>query len=54
MEKKERKLIILELFEKKESIKVSDVLEILSVDRTTVFRDLRELIGDGRIEEVRK
>lgn len=54
MNKNERRIIILELFRIKETIKVSDILKRIQVDRTTIFRDLRELLSKGTIEEVGK
>lgn len=54
MQKNDRKVVILALFQTKETIKVSDVLEHLSVDRTTVYRYMRDLIASGEIEEVGK
>lgn len=54
MNKKERQAFILELFDQHDTIKVSDILEVVSIERTTVYRDFRELEKRNVIEEVGK
>lgn len=54
MNKKERLDFILKLLEQKETIKVSDILEVLKIDRTTVYRDFKELEKQNEIKEISK
>lgn len=54
MNKKERIDLILELLNKNENIKVWDVLEIITVDRTTIYRDFKELKKQWKIIEISK
>lgn len=54
MNKKERLNFILKLLEQKETIKVSDILEVLKIDRTTVYRDFKELEKQNEIKEISK
>lgn len=54
MNKKERLQFILNLLEKQETIKVSDILEVLKIDRTTVYRDFKELIKEWKVFEISK
>jgi len=54
MNKQERIHFILALLEQKETIKVSDILEVLKIDRTTVYRDFKELERQNEIQEVWK
>lgn len=54
MDKKERLNLILSLLEQKETIKVSDILEVLKIDRTTVYRDFKELEKRNEIREISK
>lgn len=54
MDRKERLIIILELLEKKENIKVSDILKIINVDRTSIYRDFKFLIKEWKIIEISK
>jgi DeoR/GlpR family transcriptional regulator of sugar metabolism len=46
MNKNERILLILDLLDQKETIKVSDVVDVLNVERTTIYRDFKYLIQD--------
>lgn len=54
MNKNERLAFILNLFKQKEIIKVSDILSVLNIERTTIYRDFKELILNNKIEEVSK
>jgi DeoR/GlpR family transcriptional regulator of sugar metabolism len=54
MNKKERLYFILELLEQKETIKVSDILAVLKIDRTTVYRDFKQLEIQNQIKEISK
>lgn len=59
MNKNKRQNLILELLHSRERIKVSDVLDLLQkegeeVERTTIFRDFKELIAAGNIVEIAK
>ncbi len=54
MNKQERLHFILELLNKQETIKVSDILELIKIDRTTIYRDFKELIKDGKVLEIAK
>lgn len=54
MNKSERLIIILDLLEKKETLKVWDVLEIINIDRTTIYRDFKSLIKDSTVIEISK
>ncbi len=54
MNKKERVAFILDLLDQKEAIKVSDVLEVLKVERTTIYRDFKYLIQNEEIVEIAK
>ncbi len=54
MNKQDRKKYILELLDRKETIKVSDVVEIADVERTTIYRDFTELTEQGLLQEIAK
>lgn len=54
MNKSERLIIILELLDKKETIKVWDILSIINVDRTSIYRDFQYLIKEWKIIEISK
>lgn len=54
MDKKERLITILELLDKKETIKVWDILSIINVDRTSIYRDFKFLIKEWKIIEISK
>lgn len=54
MNKSERLDFILSILKKQEIIKVSDVIGTLKLDRTTIYRDFKELVQEGKIEEVGK
>lgn len=54
MNKKERLDLILWLLKNKETIKVSDVLQVLKIDRTTAYRDFKELERINEIKEISK
>ncbi len=54
MNKKQRKNYILELLKKQEMVKVSDILEVFNIERTTVYRDFKELVSENLIEETLK
>lgn len=54
MNRSERLDFILSILKKQEIIKVSDVIGTLKLDRTTIYRDFKELVQEGKIEEVGK
>jgi len=54
MKKKDRISFILDLLDQKETIKVSDVLDVLKVDRTTIYRYFKYLIQNEEIFENKK
>lgn len=54
MNRNDRINLILNLLEKKETIKVWDVLKDINIDRTTIYRDFKNLIQDWKIIEVSK
>ena len=54
MNKKQRREYILELLKKQESVKVSDIINVFNIERTTVYRDFKELLNDNLLEEVSK
>ena len=54
MNKNERLLLILKLLDTNETIKVSDILERVSIDRTTIYRDFKSLIKNWKVEEISK
>lgn len=54
MNKKERLEFILHLLKQKETIKVSDILEVLKIDRTTIYRDFKQLEKQNEIKELSK
>lgn len=54
MDKKSRIILILDLLEKKQSLKVWDILEIININRTTIYRDLKGLIKEWKVIEVSK
>ena len=54
LNKQDRKKYILELLDRKETIKVSDVVEIAGVERTTVYRDIAELEEQRLIQRIAK
>jgi len=56
MLKKERVQKILELFEKEKILKTADILIFFDnkVERTTIYRDLKELIKEEKIKEISK
>lgn len=54
MKKNDRITFILNLLDQKETIKVSDVINVLEIDRTTAYRDFKFLIDDWKIIEVAK
>ena len=54
MNKKQRKKYILELLKKQETVKVSDIIKVFNIERTTVYRDFKELLNENLIEELSK
>ncbi len=54
MNKDKRITLILKLINEKNTVKVSDILKKIDVDRTTIYRDFRELIKKWNIIEVSK
>ena len=54
MHKNERLNFILNIFKQREIIKVSDILNVLNIERTTIYRDFKELILNNKIEELSK
>ncbi len=54
MNKKQRQEFILNLLTQKEIIKVSDVINQLNLERTTIYRDFKDLIKDDKIIEISK
>jgi len=54
MNKKERLQFILNLLERQKTIKVSDILEVQKIDRTTIYRDFKELEKQNEINELSK
>lgn len=54
MDKKQRLEIILKLFQVQESVKVGDIIKLLNIDRITAYRDLQDLIRQGKIEQISK
>lgn len=54
MDKKERQELIIRVSKEKEYIKISDIIDIAGISRTTLFRDLSELVEKGILEEVGK
>jgi len=54
MNKNERLIIIFDLLEKKETVRVWDILEFINIDRTTIYRDLKFLIKEWKITEISK
>lgn len=54
MNKNERLELILNLLNLNETIKVSDVLEKVDIDRTTVYRDFKALLNQWKIIEISK
>jgi DeoR/GlpR family transcriptional regulator of sugar metabolism len=51
MLKKERQKNILNLLKTKKIIKTSEFVQILKVNRTTIYRDLQELIEQSKVVE---
>ncbi|PID86351.1 hypothetical protein CSB08_01150 [Candidatus Gracilibacteria bacterium] len=54
MKKIERQKIILDIFREKKLVKISDILEKIKVDRTTIYRDFKELLRENKIIETSK
>lgn len=54
MKKNDRIIFILNLLDQKETIKVSDIINTLEIDRTTAYRDFKFLIDDWKIIEIAK
>jgi DeoR/GlpR family transcriptional regulator of sugar metabolism len=54
MNKKQRLTFILDFLKNKEFVKVSDIIETLKIDRTTIYRDFKELIEQKQIVEISK
>lgn len=54
MNKKQRREYILELLKKQETVKVSDVINVFNIERTSIYRDFKELLNENLIEEISK
>jgi len=56
MQKKERIKKILELFKKEKILKTADILIFFDnkIERTTIYRDLKQLIKESKIKEISK
>ncbi len=54
MDKKQRKEYIIDLLKKQETIKASDVIKTFNIERTTAYRDFKELESENNIEEISK
>ncbi|MEA3305055.1 MAG: DeoR family transcriptional regulator [Patescibacteria group bacterium] len=54
MNKFERKQYILFLAQQRDKIKVSDLIELLQVERTTIHRDIKELVSESKIQEIKR
>jgi DNA invertase Pin-like site-specific DNA recombinase len=54
MKKLQRQAFILELLQRQEKVKVSDILERFKIDRTTIYRDFQELVKENKIREIAK
>lgn len=54
MDKRKRLELIVDMFKQQETIKVSDIVKIFKLERTTVYRDFKELIQENKIKEIAK
>jgi DeoR/GlpR family transcriptional regulator of sugar metabolism len=54
MNKKRKTSIYIKFIRKTRNIKVSDILGILKIDRTTIYRDFKELEKQNEIKEISK
>jgi DeoR/GlpR family transcriptional regulator of sugar metabolism len=52
MNKKQRQDFILNLLEKQAIVKVNDIVKVLKIDRTTIYRDFKELLESEKIVEI--